>query len=420
MCNILRTFAKPQRKSFQHSHYRTTITQHKETWGRPPLRLPVLSQGKFVHVLVTSDTLSGTWTYTRELVSGLVSRGLRVTLVSFGEIPLPQHTLWMDNLHGLEYRPTAFRLDWMHEGQQDLEDSSAYLTALVKELKPDVLHLNQLCYGSLTVPVPRVVVAHGDLITWWKAVHGREPNPDRWLQWYREVVTRGLAMASVAVAPSVWMRDTIRACYTRARHETVIYNGRNPIFFNPYVGKDDSVLAVGRLWDAGKQISLLTQHTHPLPICIVGSDTPVHGAFKIPIRADVKLSIDEVNVALKGPQTEAQLRTLYSRAAIYAATSRYEPFDMAAVEAAFSRCAIVANDIPAFREIWGDAVLYFRENDAASLASAIRRLSNQRDLCRTYGNRAYQRARECFTSKRMIDQYLELYESLLGTRWAAA
>jgi len=373
-----------------------------------------------VHVLVTSDTLSGTWTYTRELVTGLVSRGVRVTLVSFGEIPLPQQTLWMDNLHGLEYRPTAFRLDWMEEGQQDLRDSSAYLTALVRELKPDVLHLNQLCYGSLPVAVPRVVVAHGDLITWWKAVHGGEPKPDRWLQWYREIVTRGLAMASVVVSPSVWMRDSVRACYTRAGHETVIYNGRNPIFFNPYVGKDDSVLAVGRLWDAGKQVSLLTQHTHPLPVCIVGSDTPVHGPSRVPIRADVKLSIDEVNVALKGPQTEAQLRSLYSRASIYAATSRYEPFDMTAVEAAFSRCAIVANDIPAFREIWGDAVLYFRENDAASLASAIRRLSQQRDLCRTYGNRAFQRARECFTSKRMIDQYLELYGSLLATKRAAA
>jgi glycosyltransferase involved in cell wall biosynthesis len=127
-----------------------------------------------------------------------------------------------------------------------------------------------------------------------------------------------------------------------------------------------------------------------------------------------------VNVALKGPQTEAQLRSLYSRAAIYAATSRYEPFDMATVEAAFSRCAIVANDIPAFREIWGDAGLYFGANDAASLAAAIRRLSQQKDLCRIYGNRAYQRARECFTSKRMIDQYIELYQSLLGTRWAAA
>ncbi len=372
-----------------------------------------------MHVLVTADTLSGVWTYTRELVTGLVSRGVHVTLVSLGEIPLPQQTSWMDNLHGLEYHPTAFRLDWMQEGEHDLKDSFSFLTALVRELKPDMLHLNQLCYGSLQVDVPRVVVAHGDLISWWKTVHGHEPKQSRWLRWYRELVTRGLSQASAVVAPTRWMMDTIQACYTRPGHGAVIYNGRNPIFFNPYVSKDDSVLVVGQLWDAGKQVSLLTQHAHPLPVCIVGEDTPVPTP-KIPIRADVKLSTDKMCVALKGPQTEAQLRTLYSRAAIYAATSCYEPFGMAALEAALSRCAIIANDIASFREIWGDSALYFRANDASSLAEAIRRLSEERDLCRSYANRAYQRARLCFTAKRMTDEYLGLYQSLLGVKSAAA
>ena len=67
------------------------------------------------------------------------------------------------------------------------------------------------------------------------------------------------------------------------------------------------MLAVGKLLDAGKQVSLLTQHRHPLPVCIVGSDMPIHGPSRTPIRADVKLAVDEMNVALKGPQTESQL-----------------------------------------------------------------------------------------------------------------
>jgi glycogen(starch) synthase len=375
--------------------------------------------GDPVHVLVTTDTLSGVWTYTQELVSGLVSRGVRVTLVSLGDIPLPHQISWMDDLEGLEYRPTAFRLDWMQEAEQDLKDSSAYLAALVKELKPDLLHLNQLCYGGLAVETPRVVVAHGDLISWWKEVHGHEPREGRWMRWYREAVTSGLWHASAVVAPSLWMLDAIRACYTRPRHDSVIYNGRNPVSFNPYVSKDDSVLAVGRLSDASKQVSLLTQHSHPLPVCIVGSEAPVADP-EISIRTDVKLAIDQVCVAIKGPQTQAQLRTLYSRASIYAATSRYEAFGMAPLEAAFSRCAIVANDIPSFREIWGEAAIYFQANDAESLADVIRRLHEHRDLCRGYATRAYQRARECFTAKRMIDEYVRLYHSLIGARLAVA
>ena len=101
-----------------------------------------------MHVLVTTDTLSGVWTYTQELVTGLVSRGVRVTLVSLGDIPLPQQTAWMDDLQGLEYRPTAFRLDWMQEGEQDFGDASSYLAALVREVRPDVLHANHLWFGG--------------------------------------------------------------------------------------------------------------------------------------------------------------------------------------------------------------------------------------------------------------------------------
>lgn len=372
-----------------------------------------------MHVLVTADNLSGIWTYTRELVTGLVSRGIRVTLVTMGEIPLPEQNNWMEALHGLDYRPTAFRLDWMHEAELDLEDSFAYLTGLVREIKPDLLHLNHICYGSLPVPIPRLVVAHTDLVSWSREVHGHAPKDGRWMRWYRDAVTLGLMKADAIVSPSAWMRDSVADCYVRTGRESVIYNGRNPIYFNPYVSKDDSVLAVGRLLDAGKQVALLTQFTHPLPVCIVGSDAPV-SAPKIPIRADVKVSTDQTCVALKGPQTEAQLRTLYSRAAIYAATARYEPFGMAPLEAALSRCAIIANDIPTFREIWGDAALYFHANDANSLAGLIRHLSHDRELCRTFASRAYARARERFTAKRMIDEYLDLYRSLLASNCAVA
>lgn len=372
-----------------------------------------------MHVLVTADTLSGSWTYARELVTGLVTRGVRVTLVSFGEIPLPDQTSWMDSLHGLDYRPTAFRLEWMQEAEQDLPESANFLAALVRELQPDVLHLNQFCYGNLPVDVPRIIMAHGDLLTWTEAVEGYSPRPTRWLKWYRQTVMRGIEAADAVIAPSAWMLDSLCECYVRPRRGEVIYPGRNPIFFNPYVSKEDSVLTIGRLVDAGKQVFLLTQHVHPVSVCIVGAEHTVP-VPRLPIRADVKVSTDESNVAIRGPQTEAQLRALYSRAAIYAATARYEPLGMPALEAALSRCALLANDIPSFREIWGDAALYFRTNDAASLADSIRRLNSDREMRRGYANLAYARARERFTTKRMIDEHLQLYRSLSSAGTAAA
>src|ERR1700733_7749672 len=262
-------------------------------------------------------------------------------------------------------------------------------------------------------------MAHGDIMSWTQAVQGCSPRPTRWLKWYRDTIIRGISTADAVVAPSAWMLATIRANYTRPRREAVIYPGRNPIFFNPYVSKDDSVLSVGRLVDASKQVFLLTQQVHPLPVCIVGAEQTVPPP-RIPIRADVKVATEQTSVAIRGPQTDAQLRALYSRAAIYAATSRYEPLGMPALEAAFSRCAIVANDIPSFREVWGDAALYFRTNDAASLAENIRLLNEDRAMRRAYAELAYTRARERFTTKRMIDQCLQLYRGLIAKRSLAA
>jgi glycosyltransferase involved in cell wall biosynthesis len=325
----------------------------------------------------------------------------------------------MQGLHGLEYHPTAFRLDWMQEGEQDFHAAQEYLCAIVRDTRPDFLHLNQLSFGALPVATPRLVVANGDVITWWLSVHGREPAGSAWLKWYRETIVAGLKRAEAVVTTTYWMQEMLRLAYGDDFDGEIIPPGRNPIYFNPFVEKEDSVLAIGRLWDTGKQVSLLTQHSHPLPICIVGADSTIP-APALPIRADVRVSTGECEFSVKGAQTESQMRTLYSRSTIFAATSRYEPLGLASIEAAFSRCALVANDTGSYRELWGDAALYFEYNDADSLSEVLERLSQDRELTRLYGTRAYNRARERFTARRMVDDYLRLYRQLRGSKVAVA
>jgi len=372
-----------------------------------------------VRVLVTTDTFTGVWTYTRELVSGLVTHGAQVTLISFGEIPLPHQTSWMQGLHGLEYHPTAFRLDWMQEGEQDFSAAEEYLCAVARDTRPDLLHLNQLSFGALPGKIPRLVVAHGDVVTWWLSVQGREPADSAWLEWYRETMASGLSRAEAVVTTSRWMEQMLSVAYGRGFECAVIPAGRNPIYFNPFVHKEESVLSIGRLWDTGKQVALLTHHTHGMPVCIVGADHPIP-APPVPIRADVRVSLPKHEIAVKGAQTESQLRTLYSRSSIFAATSRYEPTGLASIEAALSRCALVANDTPVYREMWGEAALYFERNDADSLAEVLEQLKQDQELTRLYGTRAYNRARERFTAKRMVDDYLRLYRQLRPSKAAVA
>ena len=93
---------------------------------------------------------------------------------------------------------------------------------------------------------------------------------------------------------------------------------------------------------------------------------------------------------------------------------------MASVEAAFSRCALVANDTEVYRELWGDAALYFERNNAESLDEVLSQLNGDSELARLYGTRAYNRARERFTARRMVDDYLRLYRRLRSSKATAA
>lgn len=361
-----------------------------------------------MHVLITADTVGGVWTYTRELVSGLVERDVRVTLVSFGRMPSAEETEWLRDLPNLDYRPTPYRLEWMRDPQSDIASSCEYLEAVIREVRPDLLHLNQYCYGTVSPWLPRVVVAHSDVVSWWVGVHGHEPEDSPWMRWYRETVISGLSCADIVVAPSQWMLNAIRKHYVRPSVGIVIHNGRTPALFDAGEEKEKFVLGVGRLWDRAKQASLLLEQDHRVPVWIVGSqEEPGNNSANL---LNMKLGRGEFK--LLGEKSQEQLRGLFARASMYAATSRYEPFGLAPLEAAFSKCALVMNDLPVFRELWGDEVCYFQQNDARALAETIEELASNSQLRREYAERAYARARQTFTADRMVDDYASLYYSV--------
>jgi glycosyltransferase involved in cell wall biosynthesis len=212
------------------------------------------------------------------------------------------------------------------------------------------------------------------------------------------------------------MLEAVGAYYTRPSHGAVVYNGRNPGLFNPHGTKDDLAVCVGRLWDSAKQVTLLSQCDQKIPICIAGSDKHPDEVLR-----DARPAFPaRRRVQFRGSQSEGQLSQLFSRASMYVATPRYEPFGLAPLEAAFSRCAIVANDIPTFHEIWGDTACYFRYNDADHLAHTIERLNADRELRLTYANLSYHRARQRYTAERMVDDYMNLYEPLVPAGAAVA
>lgn len=367
-----------------------------------------------MHVLITADTVGGVWTYTRELVSALIRKGHRITLVSFGKLPCTTQIAWMQGLPRLDYRPTPYALEWMQDSAEDIKLSVKYVQEVIAEVRPDLLHFNQYAYGAIETSLPKIVVAHSDVVSWWIGVKREEPPSTDWMKWYRETVCSGLAGADVVISPSQWMMGNVTKYYLKPVRGQVIYNGRDPALFDPNTQKKKQVLSIGRLWDEAKQVSLLTERLQELPVLIVGSRE----------HPDKVLSAEGLESTAPGvkfceQQSEQQISKLFAEASIYAACSCYEPFGLALVEAALSHCALIANDVPSFRELWGDAAYYFSTNDAGSLAEAIRRLGSDEELCQAYAQRAYQHAQRNFTSDQMIRVYKQLYGALVAQEAAA-
>lgn len=368
-----------------------------------------------MRVLVTADTVGGVWTYTRELVTGLIHRGHSVVLVTFGRMPVSAQLAWLEGLPRVELYPTEFPLEWMQDSEAEIAESMAYLERVILETHPDVLHSSQFCYGAIPCAIPKILVAHSDVIGWWKAVHGSSPPESDWIRWYRDTVLNGLQQADLVVAPSRWMLDSLKENFGYSRLGKVIYNGRDPALFQPSHIKQNRVLSVGRLWDQAKQVTLLLGRRQAVPVQIIGQT-------KHPDRIFSSADADVLRVAgveIREAQSEPALSKLFATASIYAATSRYEPFGLAPVEAALSQCALIANDIPTFRELWGDSALYFLRSDPDSLADAVAKLSADANLREWYAERAYRRARACFDSQRMIEKYQDLYQEMTSTVAAA-
>jgi glycogen synthase len=315
----------------------------------------------------------------------------------------------MQNLPGLDYRPTEYRLEWMEIAERDIEESKRYLELLIAEVKPDVLHFSQYCYGDLATNLPKVVVAHSDIVSWWTAVHGCEPEDAPWMSNYRHTVANGLRGADLVVAPSRWMLDQVSKFYVRPAAQQVIYNGRTPSLFDPDAAKDDSVLSVGRVWDPAKNVALLMQREQQAQISIVGWE-------REPGREDRQRSVQApANVSLTGPKSQSELCKMYAEAGIYAATSRYEPFGLAPLEAALSRCALVLNDNPVFHELWNNVGMFFNKDDAEDCARRIDEFRRDPELRAEYADRVYNAACEKFAASRMVEQYEKAYQELAST-----
>lgn len=359
-------------------------------------------------ILITADTVGGVWTYAMELTRELSARDVDVSLATMGR-PLSREQRADIRRSGcLAVFESDFKLEWMDNPWNDVRECGEWLARLERDLSPDVVHLNQYCFGALPWRAPVLIACHSCVLSWWLAVKGESAPPRPWAL-YRAAVSRGMNAANLLVAPTQAMASFVRQIYGRSNRPVVIPNGRSPWLFRP-AKKQLLVLAAGRIWDEAKNIAALERIDAALPWPVyVAGDAGCPG-----VAGEMGILQNSGCTAL-GPLSSAELSEWMARAAIYCLPARYEPFGLSALEAALSGCALVLGDIPSLRENWDGAALFVRPGDDDALRDALTQLMNCEEKRVSLARRSQGRARH-FTAARMASSYLAAYRGLLSRR----
>jgi glycosyltransferase involved in cell wall biosynthesis len=351
-------------------------------------------------LLMTIDAMGGVWRYAMDLAKALRLEGVDTVFAGFGPRPSTRmlkeaeiigETIWSDA-----------PLDWTAKDQTELARIPDWLVATARAASVDLLHLNLPSQAAgLLIDLPVIVVSHSCVTTWFAAVRGTTLPAD-WL-WHEDLNRRGFAAADAIIAPSHSHADALSRSYGIGGIEVVHNSSRHvPTRLN----KQDYCFAAGRWWDEGKNPSVLdgTAALTDYPIVAAG---PSDG----PSGEDVRFAFIDHRGALSHGETIA----LMNEATIFMSPSIYEPFGLAALEAARAGAALVLSNIPTYREIWQDAALFAQPDDPAAFASAVDRLAGDRRLRQRLARMAQDRSR-LFSAAAQARAMLDVYRRALSRR----
>jgi glycogen(starch) synthase len=358
-------------------------------------------------VLMTADTVGGIWRYALELARGLTGAGSEVVLAIMGPPARPEQLGEAAAIDGVVIVEGSFDLEWMPGADEDVLRAGAWLMELEAAYTPDIVHLNGYAHAALPWQAPVLVVAHSCVLSWWRAVHG-EDAPAEW-DGYRRRTLAGLHAADLVVAPTRAFLRTVEALYGPGLRTRVIWNGRVAPKIEA-IDRQPMVLAAGRVWDEAKNLKSLAGVAKdlPWPVCVAGPGVPERGDCAALAR----------NVRWLGPLSPAALSVWYAQASIFVAPSRYEPFGLAALEAALAGCTLVLGDISTLRELWTGAAMFVPPDDREQLAHVLRSLIEDDDLRTALARRAKERA-ATFSAARMTAAYRNAYAEVIAAHSGA-
>jgi glycosyltransferase involved in cell wall biosynthesis len=364
-----------------------------------------------MRLILTADAVGGVWQYATTLADRLADQfNAHIMLAVCGRPPstgqLGEINLGSRPKGGLvQIEQLNVPLEWEAAPYREYDSARRQLLDLSLRWRAHLVHANEHYLGEIGASgMPVVVVSHSDLCGWRSAVLGEDvPMVD---QAYMHRLRTGLATASAVVAPSMLVAQGLSHWYAFSGVVRLIANGVSPHPGPlPAVRPIDAIM-VGRLWDKAKNLDCFASLAEGLPghFCVaigetIGPDGPVTtGSAK--------------HVQFLGALARGDVRGHLARTRVFVSPAYYDPFGLAAVEAALAGCSLVLSDIPSYREVWGETALYFDPHNPHAARRHLEAVLGDDTLRTALADQAGTRARTLYSAERMAEAYMGLYQRL--------
>ncbi|HEY0627137.1 MAG TPA: glycosyltransferase family 4 protein [Allosphingosinicella sp.] len=360
-----------------------------------------------LRILLTADAVGGVWQYSLDLARGLSVQGIESIVAVLGPSPSKAQLKAASGIEGLTLVDTGLPLDWLARTRTSVRTAGEKIAKLAAGHNVDLVQLNAPALAAeARFGVPVVAVAHSCLATWWAAVKGNDIDPV--YKWRSDLAGEGLRKADLVVAPSAAFAEATRLAHQLEKAPVTVHNGRSPLPL-PRVAPHDFAFTAGRLWDKGKNAATLDRVAARLAI-------PFYAAG--PERGPNGDSIELLNARPLGNLGERELARRLAAKPVFVSAAIYEPFGLAALEAANAGCPLILSDIPTFRELWEGPATFVDPMDHEGYARAVSEIIGDEPLRASLGKAAKERASR-YTPEAMAQAMAGIYRKLVKSGAAA-
>lgn len=259
----------------------------------------------------------------------------------------------------------------------------------------DVVHLHEpllplVGWAAMGAGKPTVATFHADAPDWARRAYRVIPGLSRRLGRY---VITAVSRTAAAAIPKKWGEVVIVPnALDVASYRLEVGRIARRIAF---LGRDDPRKGLDVLLEAWPQIR---RRVADAELVVMGAsrDKPIDG------------------VSFRGWVSEGEKRRLLATSAVYVAPHLGgESFGIVIAEAMAAGCAVVATDLPAFREVMRNTGVVVAPGDVVGLTAAVAGVLDDPDRVAELGERA-RAAVARFDWSSVLDQYLAVYRRAIG------